>query len=171
MLPRRARSDRRGVSLLGVLLSLCGVALIAIWAIPTFFESGSITLDNVGMLLARDVHAAMNRATVLKAEARVEFDPDGWRALGADGAPLTAAGDSHAIERRFSVDGVFDGVAIERIDCGSGNGVLIGARGTVVQGCTLVVYFQGERRTIRIQRGSGQVIVEGRDEPLLEETR
>jgi hypothetical protein len=164
---RVASASLRGVSLLGVLLSLCGIAVLAIWAIPAFFERGSVTLDNLSVLLARDLRSAQNRATLLGNQAHFVFDRDGWRALDESGGPLLGEGETHEIVRRFSHDAVFDGVEIERFDFGAEGRLDITARGMVVCGGNLVLRFRDERREIQIQRGSGQVIVAGSDEPLL----
>ena len=163
----RPRAPRAGISLVGVLLGVCGIALLAIWAIPAFFEREGVTLDSVCLLLARDVRSAQNRATLLRSEAKVVFDRDGWHALGADGQPLMTTGEEHQIVRRFSSDGVFDGVTIERIDSSADGELAITAHGTIARGIELELRFRDEQRTVRIERGSGQVVVVGRDQPLL----
>ena len=161
------RSPRRGVSLLAVLIGIVGVALLAIWGIPAYFAREGVTLDNVSVLLARDLRSAQNRATLLGSSARFVFDRDGWRAFDAAGAPLIGGGEEHAIERRFSSDGVFDGVVIEGLAAGAEVALEITPRGSLAQGGEIELRFLEQRRTIQILRGSGQVVVVGHDEPLV----
>ena len=153
-----ARSARAGISLLGVLLSLCGVAIAAMLAIPAFFERADFTLDNACQLLARDMRSAQNRAAFLHTEARFAFDADGWRVLEKNGALLGGMGQDHPIVRRFSVDGVFEGVSAEQISVGPRRELTITARGTTVERGELVLRFRNEERAVAIERGSGLVI-------------
>jgi hypothetical protein len=160
----RTRRARSGISLLGVLFSLCGIALVAMVAIPAFFERPAFTLDNVCDLLKRDLRSAQNRATYLRAEARFVFDADGWCALDKHGALLTGMGEDQAIVRRFSVDGVFEGVSANNIHVGTDGVLLITSRGTTLERGELVLSFRGEERVVTIERGSGQVTYVGSEE-------
>lgn len=161
------RRPRAGISLLGVLFSLCGIAVVAMIAIPAFFERKSFTLDNVCELLRRDLRSAQNRATLDHTEVRFVFDNDGWRALDTRGHLLQAFGQEHPILRRFSSDGVFEGVSAKDIHIGLNQELVITTRGTTLERGDITFLFRGEQRVIEIERGSGQVVVEGREEALL----
>ena len=160
----RTRRARSGISLLGVLFSLCGIAVVAMLAIPAFFERPDFTLDNVCDLLRRDLRSAQNRATYLHTEARFVIDADGWRALDKHGALLVGMGEDHPIVRSFSSDGVFEGVHAEQIRVGSDGGLLITNRGTTLERGELVLRFRDERRTVTIEPGAGQVLYPGSDD-------
>jgi len=150
-----------------VLFSLCGIAAVAMIAIPAFFERADFTLDNACDLLRRDLHSTQNRATYLRTEARFVIDSDGWRAIDKHGAPLTGMGEDHPIARSFSCDGVFEGVTAERIHVGTGGELLITSRGTTLERGELVLRFRGEERPVKIERGSGQVVYPGSEDGLM----
>lgn len=157
----RARSARRsGVSLLVVLCSLFLVGLAAVIAIPAYFARHDVTLDNACRLLARDIRSLQNRAALDKVGVRVVFDRDGWRALNTSGELVSGVGESHPVDRRLSKDGVFSGVCIERFEFGADNALGIDTRGLTTERGFLVIAFGEERRSIEIERGAGEVIVE-----------
>jgi hypothetical protein len=156
-----ARCDRRGVSLLTVLCSLSFVALVAIIAIPMFFGRHTITLDNACKLLSRDLRALQNRAALEKQTMQLAFDVDGWVATDSFGHEVEGLGESHPLVRRFSSDGVFEGVRITKIEVGPRSALAVDTRGLVTEGGRLVLEFDGETREVAIERGSGTLTVVG----------
>lgn len=160
----RTRRARSGISLLGVLFSLCGIAVVAMLAIPAFFERPAFTLDNACDLLRRDLRSAQNRATFLHAEARFVIDADGWRALDKHGALLVGMGEDHPIVRSFSVDGVFEGVHAENIRVGTDGALSITNRGSILEPGELVLRFRDETRAVTIERGNGHVLYAGSED-------
>lgn len=159
--PRSALCSRRrrGVSLLAVLLSVCAVAVIAVVAIPLYFSQHNVTLDAACRLLARDLRAVQNRAAIQKVGARLVFDSDGWRALDTSGKPIEGLGEDRPIARRFSVDGVFEGIAIRDLALGPDSAIGIDTRGLVTENGELVFVFGPDHRRVEIERGSGQVLI------------
>lgn len=141
--------------------------MVAMLAIPAFFERPAFTLDNVCDLLKRDLRSAQNRATYLRAEARFVFDADGWRALDKNGELLTGMGEDHPIVRRFSSDGVFEGVSASNIHVGTDGELLITSRGTTLERGELVLHFRGVQRAITIERGGGQITYAGSEDTLM----
>jgi hypothetical protein len=141
------------------MLALCLVAIVAVIAIPRYFGRPEVTLDNACTLLSRDLRAVQNRAALHKVGARLVFEEDGWSALDTSGRPIEGLGESHPILRRFSRDGVFDGVRVVDIACGSDHAVAIDTRGLVAESCEVVLGFAGETRRVAIERGGGQVLV------------
>ncbi len=156
-----ARRRRSGVSLLVVLVSLCLVAIVAVLAIPRYFGRHEVTLDNACRLLTRDLRSLQNRAALEKIPARLVFDADGWQALDPSDQPIEGLGEGHAIVRRFSSDGVFEGVTLRTIEVGADSALKVDARGLVGAAGRLVFEFRGETREVAIARGSGQVLVHG----------
>ncbi|MCC7012852.1 MAG: hypothetical protein IT454_09845 [Planctomycetes bacterium] len=154
-----AASRRRGVSLLALLLSLCLVAVVAVVAIPLYFEQHEVTLDAACKLLARDLRAVQNRAAFHKLGARLVLHSDGWSAVDTSGAPIEGLGEDQPIVRHFSTDGVFEGVAIREINLGPDSAIGIDTRGLVTQRGELVFVFGPDSRRVEIERGSGQVLI------------
>jgi hypothetical protein len=151
---------RRGISLLVVLLALSLVAVLAIVAIPLYFSRPAVTLDNACDVLKRDLRAAQGSATLSSSSATFVFLEDGWHALDATGEPIVVVGETHALLRRFSHDGVFDGVRVARIEFGPDHAVHIDRDGLLGETGELVLEFGGERRRVVIEKGAGYVLVD-----------
>jgi len=169
-LRHRARSSRAGISLLAILISLCAVAIAALVAIPTFFGRGDVTLDNAAHLLRKDLRSAQNRAAFLKTEAVFRFDEYGWRASLPSGEPLAGPQDSNQILRNLDRDGVFEGVSVTRIEFGDDGALTFDSRGIALEGGEVELAFRKERRTIRVETGTGfSMILDGSGNVLLDD--
>jgi hypothetical protein len=155
----RRRHPRRGVSLLTILVSLALVAAVAMVAIPAYFGSAEVTLDAAVRLLDRDVRALQNRAAVSRSAGRLVFDADGWQALALDGNTLTSVADNAPIVRRFSRDGVFEGVTIEAIDCEGDAQLEVNERGLTAETGRLTLRFGDGWRLVEIESGAGHLVV------------
>jgi Tfp pilus assembly protein FimT len=165
-----ARSDRAGISLLAILISLCAVAIAAMVAIPAFFGQGHVTLDNAAHLLRKDLRSAQNRAAFLKTEAVFHFDEFGWRAALPSGEALAGPRDSNEIVRDLAGDGVFEGVWVSRVEFGDDGVLTFDARGVALEGGEVELAFGDERRTVRIERGTGfSMILDGSGNVLLDD--
>jgi hypothetical protein len=165
-LARPVRSSRRGASLLTILLLLCGIALVAALAIPAYFHSDGVTLDAAAKVLARDLRSLQNRAALQKGTLRMVFDADGWRALDADGKPVTAIGEATPIVRRFSSDGVFEGVTIDSVRMGdakspTGSELVVDSRGLTRHGGVMTMRFREDWVNVEIERGGGSLLLSG----------
>lgn len=162
----RSRSSRRGISLLAILLLLCGIALVAAVAIPAYFHADGVTLDAAAKVLARDLRSLQNRAALQKGTLRLVFDADGWRAFDGEDKPVAAIGESVPIERRFSHDGVFDGVTIDSIRMAGAPGtrtdeLLVDSRGLTKHGGALTMRFHEDWVNVEIERGGGSLLLSG----------
>jgi type II secretory pathway pseudopilin PulG len=152
-----ARGRQAGISLLAVLIALVTIAAAAAIAIPAFFERRGVTLENACRTLARDLRAAQHRAAYLGIDVRFELEQDGYRALDPEGRPVARSAGKELLERRFSRDGVFEGVTLEAIDFGDDRAVLFDWRGTSTESGSVRVAFRGESRRLRLERGSASI--------------
>ncbi len=156
---RGTRTASAGVSLVVVLLALLVLGLIAVVAIPGYFDRHDVTLDNACRLLAHDLRKLQNRAALDKQPIRMAFDSDGWRALNPKDELVGGIGETVPIHRRFEGEGVFAGVVVESVELGEDQMLTIDARGLVSEHGEVELSFRGERRVLRIHRGSGDVAV------------
>jgi len=159
------RGPRAGVSLLAVLIALVTIAAAAAIAIPAFFERRGVTLENACRTLARDLRAAQHRAAYLGVDVRFELEQDGYRALDPQGRVVARSGGKDLLERRFSRDGVFEGVTLESIHFGDDQAVLIDRRGTSTESGSVRVAFRGESRRLRLERSSASIYLADPGEP------
>ncbi len=157
--PFGPRTAATGVPLAIVLLALLVLGLVAVVAIPSYFNRHEVTLDNACRLLAHDLRKLQNRAALDKQPVRLAFDSDGWRALNAMNELVGGIGETVPIHRRFAGEGVFVGVVVERFELGEDRVLSIDARGLVSEHGEVELSFRGERRLLRIHRGSGDVAV------------
>jgi hypothetical protein len=157
---RAARSDRRrGVSLLGVLLVLCGIAVAAMVAIPMYFAQHEVTLDAACRLFARDLRGVQNRAGFSHAPGRLVVHANGWHGVDDADREITDLGESHPIRRRLSANGVFEGVEVREIALGDDDCLSVDTRGMIAERGWIVLYFGTDWRRIDVERGAGRVHV------------
>jgi len=69
------------------------------------------------------------------------------------------ARDPHAIERRLSQDGVFEGVVVARIDFGDDRALVFDERGLALEEGEVELTFRGEARTVHVEQGSGHATI------------
>ena len=112
--------NRRGFTILELLLVLIFVSTVAALAIPAFFSRPSITLENASVLLARDLRTAQNRSAYLAEESRMEFlrDGSGYRVTDLSGEVVRNPRTGEDFERIYPSDGVFRGVTVTDVWAG-----------------------------------------------------
>ena len=160
----RARAARSsGFSILELAIVLTLLTVIAAIAIPLFYGRASITLDSAAILLARDLRVAQNTAVFREKDVIVQFLPegDGYRVYDEFGAMLpnpTGGGD---FVRRYSQDGVFEGVELEYLDVGPNRSVHFTQGGVALHGAEVHLRFGGERRKLTVEPTTGLVTLEG----------
>jgi hypothetical protein len=157
--------------LLGILVTLCAVALAALVAIPAFFSRHDITLDNACKLVVKDMRSAQNRAAFLKTEAVFAFNEDGWAATDPSGGSLSRTQEPDEIRRVLSKDGVFEGVRITRIDFGDDQALVFDERGLALEEGELELTFRDEVRFVRVQKGTGLATILDRTGAVLMDAR
>ena len=154
-------SGRRGVSLLTILLTLAGVALVAGLAIPLWFARHEVTLDNAALLLVRDLRATQGRAAILGEPLEFVLDPHGWQAKQSDGEQVLRAGSTEPLMRKLDENGVFDGVTLSDIQFGADRSVSFGPIGEWKESGSVELSFRGETRRIVVTAPRGDIRIEG----------
>jgi Tfp pilus assembly protein FimT len=154
-------TERRGVSLLTILLTLAGVALVAGLAIPLWFARHEVTLDNAALLLVRDLRATQSRAAILGEPMQFELDQHGWQAKLSNGEPVLRAGSDEPLMRRIDADGVFEGVTLSEIQFGADHAVAFGPIGEWKESGSVELHFRGETRRIVVTAPRGDIRIEG----------
>jgi hypothetical protein len=159
----RRQLRRAGISLLLVLVTLTLIAVLAAIVVPAYFARHDVTLDNASVLVAHELRAAQTWAATHAREVTFEFatDGDGFRVLGPEGAVIERNDPRGPFARRFSSDGVFEGVRFEAIDFGPGGAVRFDERGHARNGGSVAITFLEERRILRLAAGTGRITLEG----------
>jgi type IV fimbrial biogenesis protein FimT len=155
--------ERSGFTILELVLALTLIAVVAAVAIPSYFQRSDVTLENACVLLARDLRGAQNRAAYLGRATRVEFlaDGDGYRATEAGGRTVRDPRSEEPFERRYSADGVFEGVVVVDVRFGGGRTVLYDERGSAVLGGEITLAFGPDTRTLVVEPLTGLVTIVG----------
>jgi prepilin-type N-terminal cleavage/methylation domain-containing protein len=153
----------RGFTILELILTLVLISVVAAFAVQSYFDRGEVTLESASVLLARDLRTAQNRSAYLGEPVRIEFfdDGDGYRAVAPDGEVIHNPCTDEAFVRRYSVDGVFEGVKILAVDFEAGRVVEYDSHGQVRSGGTIMLAFGGDRREIEIEPRSGRISIIG----------
>ena len=152
---------RRGFTIFELLVALAILSIVAALAVPAYFDRHEVTLENAATQLARDLRATQNRAAYLGTAAELAFldDGDGYRILEGTDSPFGSEPREHHL-RRYSRDGVFEGVRIERVELGAEQrAVAFDPRGRALHGGRITLGFDGETRTVAIQRGTGLISI------------
>lgn len=169
----RALRRRAGFSILELAVVLTLLTVAAAIAIPLFFGRPSVTLDSAAILLARDLRAAQNEAVLRGRDVVVQFLPegDGYRAFDESGELLPSPSGGGEFLRRYSRDGVFEGVRIELLDVAQNRSVHFTPEGFALQGLRLELVYAGDRRQLRLESATGLVSIEGLRRPWNDDGR
>lgn len=141
------------------MLILFVIALMAAAGVVTWFGRSSVTLDNAARLLAEDLRTVQNRAAFRGAPFEVHFRPDGYQVRDSEGQPAKAPIGKGAYVRTYSENAIFRGVVVERSEFP--NSTLVYDHRGFAHGGTIVLGFEGESVTLRIEDQTGRIAVEG----------
>lgn len=149
-----------GFSLLGLILWLGGLSLIAAIAVPMYFERG-ITAENGATLLARDLRAAQNRAAYSGQMLFMRFfeDGDGYEVVDKDRNPISDPRTGRPFVRRYSQDGVFEGLEIHDLFLSDERTLVFSESGETSSELECVLRFQDETRHLFAARLTGVVTI------------
>jgi len=131
---------RAGFTIPELLVALVAIAIVAGIAIPMHFARAEVTLENAGVLLARDLRAAQNGAAYHGRSLRVDFDDDGggYRVLDPRGQVVEHPRTGEPFVRRYDRD-----------------------RGFALESGRLVLVYGGDTRELLVERYTGEVILVG----------
>ncbi len=133
--PQRPASRLRGgFTMLHLVLVLVVLSALAAIGIPMFFERPHVTLENGAVLLAEDLRAAQNRAAFSREPLflRMLPDGDGYEVVTRTGKPIDDPRTGRPFLRRYSIDGVFEGLVITDYSTGPEGGFFSGSGNTLV---------------------------------------
>ncbi len=154
---------KSGFSILGLLGTLVFIAVGAGLAVPVYFARSEITLENAGILLARDLRAVQNRAAYLSEVSHVVFleHGDGYLVKNEQGAIIRNPCTNRPFERRYSSDGVFRGVELVDVQFGDDRTLVYDDRGMPLESGEITLSFRGEERVLHLQKHSGKIEIIG----------
>ena len=154
---------RRGFTILELLVTLVLVSVVAAVTMPAYFGQPEVTLENASVLLARDLRAAQNRSAYLAEEADFVFldNGDGYCVLDVTGAVIKNPATALDFDRRYSEDGVFYGVYVASVECGSDRTIRYNSRGRATEAARITLRFAGDERVVVVEKGSGTVTIVG----------
>lgn len=156
-------TSRSGFSLLHLIIALVGVSIVAAMAIPRYFSHDHITLENAAILLAQDLRTAQNRAAFSGEVLFLRFfaDGDGYEVVTSKGDVVTDPRTGRGFVRRYSIDGVYEGVRIEDVIAGDDRTLVFTPFGEVSHALRARIVFDGADRVVHSQRKTGIVTIEG----------
>lgn len=152
-----------GLSLVGLLLVLLVLSLGAATTVRWYFSNAEVTLENAAVLLAQDLRAAQHRSIFLGEPTHFVFLPagEGYVVTDEQGElaqnPLT----SEPFLRMYPEDGVFIGVTVVSAQAGDDRTLVIDGRGRSLEDLSVGLAFGEERRTVRLERESGAITIQG----------
>lgn len=162
---------RGGFTLLHLVLLLGILTVAAAVAIPQFFAREIVTLENGAVLLARDLRAAQNRAAFSHETLFFRFfeDGDGYEVVTKSGKPILDPRTGRLFVRRYSTDGVFEGLRIDSVEAGDDRTLVLTASGEISDELRVSLSFKGSQRLLRAARPTGLVKIEGSTSEFLDD--
>jgi type II secretory pathway pseudopilin PulG len=166
-------SSQRGFTIFTLLIVLLALSLVAATSVRWYFSDAEVTLDNAAVLLARDLRAAQHRSIFLGKSGRLLFYPDGsgYALLDEHEQVVHNPQTDEAFVRCYPDDGVFIGVSVVEALGGSDRAFDIDDRGRALEDLAVTLGFQDERRTVRFERASGAISIEGARQPWVDADR
>ena len=167
------QTPTKGFTLLHLVILLVTLSVGAALAIPYFFGRDIVTLENGAVLLARDLRAAQNRAAHSRESLFLRFfaDGDGYEVVTKSGSPIQDPRTGRPFVRRYSTDGVFEGLTIESVEAGPDRTLVLSALGATSDELVAHLSFMGAARTLRAARTTGRVEIEGSTSEFLDDGR
>ncbi len=161
MEPRRVA--RKGFTVFELLLTILVISMLAAITVPAFFSRPEVSLENATILLANDLRAAQNHSALSGRASFFRFLPngDGYFVTSAEGNLVANPATGRDFERSYSADGVFTGVSIREAEAGHGGVLGIDERGRPVQDARITLSYEGDSRTLVLEKGTGRLTILG----------
>ncbi len=165
--------ERRGFTILELLIILALLTITASVGIPAYFARPAVTLDSAARLLAADLHEVQNRAALYQQPLSVRFSEtgSGYTGVTASGDPLRSPYDDGPFARTYDADAVFEGVRVREVRSAEGTRITFSPKGLAATTASIVLGFENETRTVRIKKGSGLVEIDGLDDEWFDTSR
>lgn len=162
---------RAGFTIVHMALMLAAGAATASVAIPAWFSRVPVTLDNATLLLARDLREVQNRAAFQRRPLQVVFleDGRGYEVLDGGGRPVRARIGRGRYRRTYDRDAVFRGVTVAGVEARNTDRIVYGPAGALLDTVAVCLAFRGSERTIRLERGSGRISIDGMEREWLDD--
>lgn len=167
------RRSKGGFTLLHLIILLAVLTATAAIAIPAFFGRGIVTLENGSVLLAGDLRAAQNRAAYSRQALFMRFfeDGDGYEVVSKSGKPISDPRTGRPFVRRYSIDGVFEGLEITALESGPDRTIVLTASGEISDALVVELKYKGQTRTLHADRKTGHMQIEGTTSGFLDDGR
>jgi len=155
-------SRRQGLTIVELVSMLTLFAFLAAGGVRAYFLQPEITLENAATLLAHDLRAAQNRSAYLGETSTFRFldDGDGYFVSNEAGETVRNPRTDQTFERRYSSDGVFDGVYVIDVEPARRR-IVYDGRGEAVHGLKVTLAFGEERRKVVVEERTGRVVIAG----------
>ena len=152
-----------GFTILVLLVVLLILSLVAATSVRWYFSRAEITLENAAVLLARDLRAAQHRSIFLGRPGKLLFLPDGsgYVLLDEHGGLAQNPQTDEPFVRIYPDDGVFVGVEVLAAAAGTDRALEIDSHGHPTEDLEVTLTFRGERRTLRLEKDTGEIAIEG----------
>jgi prepilin-type N-terminal cleavage/methylation domain-containing protein len=156
-------NERSGFTVFELLLAILVISMLAAVTVPAYFSQPEVSLENASILLANDLRTAQNQAAFDGRAARFRFlsDGDGYVVVDTAGKQLENPATGRIFERRYSSDGVFLGVAIQRAEVGPDRILHIDEHGRPLESAHITLTFCGDSRDVLVEKGTGRIRILG----------
>jgi prepilin-type N-terminal cleavage/methylation domain-containing protein len=159
-----AQSDRRGYTLIEVLIVVTILGVIGAAVVPSMLTAGAMGVQAAARIIVADLLYAQNEAIAQQAERRVVFDlaNNGYRLVDETGTALTVDwinGQANNYVVDFNKDRRFQGVTITAVDFNGGDTLSFDDLGTPSNGGSVNIQYERRQYRIDVAAFTGRVTV------------
>jgi len=161
--PRSIPLDRRGFTILELMVAIMVVTLTAAVSMWAYFARPEVTLDNAAQLLVRDMRVAQARAALLRAPVTLVFnlEGDGYRVFDGMEDMANPRYLPERIERSYSRDAVFEGVSILPLGLAARGKIVFDTDHAEPASGSITLSYERATRIVEMEAGTGHVLLTG----------